>query len=216
MKPLGTITMYFPFLDDVSIETIRDAMERAHNYLDFVKILNHLVLRMDVPDLVIYFAIHHSALVLDIDSIQLISEKYGKMSILRPNLFYASVHQGNSDDLVKVHESADYILSTDPPDWLKLEMRCLKFEADMMLYPQTLYDTENVDEIKRLIKRSVLSRWQESNAFEIRGHIGGRSFFPFGASQASAQFGARQIVDVTHYVGRRKIGRRRFGGRQRC
>ncbi|MFW9912467.1 MAG: hypothetical protein ACFFEU_08340, partial [Candidatus Thorarchaeota archaeon] len=140
MEPIGTITMYFPFLDDESREIMQNIMDEAYNYCDFVQRLNERVLSEGSPELVVYFAIHHSALLLDIDSIDSISKKHGTIPILRPNLFYASVHQGNYDAVEQVHASADAVLETNPPEWLAIEMRFLKYEADLLQYPTTLYD----------------------------------------------------------------------------
>jgi tetratricopeptide (TPR) repeat protein len=154
MEPIGTITMYFPFLDDESREIMQNIMDEAYNYYDFVQRLNERVLNDDVPELAAYFALHHSALLLDIDSIDSISKKYGTVPILRPNLFYASVHQGNYDAVEQVHASADAVLETDPPDWLAVEMRFLKFEVDLLQYPKTLYDTSNLEVLEELISKS--------------------------------------------------------------
>jgi tetratricopeptide (TPR) repeat protein len=154
MKPIGTISMYFPFLDDESRVIMQNIMNEAYNYYDFVQRLNERVLNEDSPELVVYFAIHHSALLLDIDSIDSISKKYSTVPILRPNLFYASVHQGNLDAVDSIHASADSVLETDPPDWLAIEMRFLKYEADLLQYPKTLYDTHNLAELERLIGKS--------------------------------------------------------------
>jgi tetratricopeptide (TPR) repeat protein len=146
--------MYFPFLDQDTKSIMQKTMDEAHSYYDFVQRLNQRVLAEECPDLLIYFAIHHSALLLDMESINAIGKKYGKLQILRPNLYYASVHQGNAEDVAKVHASADAILESDPPDWLAIEMRFLKFEVDLLQYPKTIYDTSNLDALEKLIKRS--------------------------------------------------------------
>ncbi|MFW9849142.1 MAG: hypothetical protein ACFFF4_08375 [Candidatus Thorarchaeota archaeon] len=151
MEPIGTITQYFPFLDSESKKIIQNTMNDAYNYHDFVMHLNTIVLNEEIPDLVIYFAIHHSALLFDMDSIDKIAKRYGKLPILRPNLFYASVHQGNQQDIVKVHQSADAILQSNPPPWLEMEMRLLKFEVDLLHYPKEIYDSSNLEKIKHLL-----------------------------------------------------------------
>ncbi len=158
--------MYFPFLDDESRDIMQSIMDEAENYQDFVIRLNNQVLDEEVPDLAIYFAIHHSALLLDMESIEAIGKKYGKLPILRPNLFYASVHQGNLEDLEKVHESANQVLATDPPDWLAIEMRFLKFEADLLQYPKTLYDTNNLEKLEELIQSSSEFEFFENILFD--------------------------------------------------
>ncbi len=154
LDPIGTITQYFPFLDDETRVILQETMEDATNYHDFVMRLNQRVLTEEVSDFTIYFAIHHSALLLDMDSIENVGKKYGKLLILRPNLFYARVFQGNEEDAEKVHESADAILATNPPTWFEIETRFLKFEIDLLLYPTVIYDSKNLDTLERLIQSS--------------------------------------------------------------
>ncbi|MFW9910798.1 MAG: hypothetical protein ACFFEF_19760 [Candidatus Thorarchaeota archaeon] len=166
MEPIGTITQYFPFLDEETRDLLQSVMNDAENYHDFVMHLANVVLNEDVPDLAIYFAIHHSALILDMDNIESIGKKYGQIPILRPNLFYARVHQGNVDDLPKIHESADAVLATGPPEWLAIEMRFLKFEADLLQYPKTLCDSANLEELERLIRKSPDYKFFENILFD--------------------------------------------------
>ena len=154
MDAIGTVTMYFPFLDNESRTLLQTTMDDANNYHDFVMRLNEKVLSENVPDLAIYFAIHHSGLLLDMESIALIGKKYGKLPILRPNLFFTNVLRGKLEDVSKVHESADAVLATDPPNWLAIEMRFLKFEIDLLQYPKTLYDTSNLEALEVLIGSS--------------------------------------------------------------
>lgn len=129
-------------------------MDVSLNYHDFVMNLKERVLTEDVPEFAVYFAIHHSALLLDMDSIQAIGVKYGKMLILRPNLFYARVFQGYTEDAEMVHISSDAILATNPPTWFEIETRFLKFEIDLLFYPRVMYDSENLDTLESLIESS--------------------------------------------------------------
>ncbi|MFW9975687.1 MAG: hypothetical protein ACFFDQ_10500 [Candidatus Thorarchaeota archaeon] len=152
MEPIGTITQYFPFLDDETRRIMQSIMEKADNYHDFVSKLKNTVLHEDPTELLAYFALHHSGLLLDIETVQQIADKFGKLQLIRPSLFYASVLQGNSDHVQKAHEAVDAVLETNPPDWLALEMRCLKFEVDLLHYPKRLYDSKNVDEMESLIQ----------------------------------------------------------------
>lgn len=154
MQPIGTITMYYPFLDEETRRIMEEIMEKANNYYDFVGKLKEFVLAEEPTDLLIYFAIHHSGLLLDIDSYQEIGRKYSKVPIIQPSLFYVSVLQGNYEHVAYAHEAVDDFLSTNPPVWLALEMRCLRFEVDLLQYPKTLYNTKNVDEIERIMKHN--------------------------------------------------------------
>ncbi|MFW9846763.1 MAG: hypothetical protein ACFFD6_08450, partial [Candidatus Thorarchaeota archaeon] len=166
MKPLGTITMYFPFLDDESKEIMKHIMDEAYNYYDFVQRLNQRALEYNSPDLVAYFAVHHSAMLLDMESIEALGRKYGHLLILHPNLFYASVFQGNIEDAAKVHEASDAIIASNPPDWLEAEARFLKFEVDLLTYPKTLFDTKNLETLTKMIETSPEFEFYENILYD--------------------------------------------------
>jgi len=151
MDSIGTITTYFPFIDEETKNVLEDIMTEASDYYDFVHRLGDLVLKNDSPIMVVYFAIHHSILALDYPLIDMIREKYGEHQILGPNLFISSAFQGSVEDIEKVHEMADSIIATEPEDWLALEMHFMKFEADMRNYPKTIYESSNMEKIHELI-----------------------------------------------------------------
>ena len=59
---------------------------------------------------------------------------YKDILILGPYIHFISWFQGNYDDIMKVGEAADLVLATNPSDLIAIEMNCLKFEADMMVF----------------------------------------------------------------------------------
>ena len=151
MDSIGTITTYFPFIDEETKNVLESIMIEASDYYDFVQKLCELVLKNDSPIMVVYFAIHHAILAWDHPLINLIRNKYGEHQILGPNLFMSSAFQGTYEDIKKVHEITDAILATEPEDWIALEMHFMQFEADMRNYPTTMYDTSNMERIRELI-----------------------------------------------------------------
>ena len=48
MEPLGSITVYFPFIDEETKNVLESIMEEAYNYYDFVKILTQRILETDL------------------------------------------------------------------------------------------------------------------------------------------------------------------------
>ena len=176
MEPLGTITVYFPFIDNETRNILDSIMRKSYNYFDFVNTLKERVLDSDCSDELVYFAIHHAALLFDLKAISTIGEKYADSPILKPNIHFASAVQGNVADLDKVRESADEVLETNPDDWLALEMRFMKFEADMRRYPETMYDTSNLDEITDMIEKNPKFSFYETTLyhyFAVRANIDG-------------------------------------------
>lgn len=152
MDPIGTITQYFPFIEKETRSVLEKIMAEASDYYDFVQKLSELVLNIDSPVMVVYFAIHHCILALEYPLIDRIREKYREEHlILCPNLFITSAYQGTYEDVKKVHELAEAVLATEPEDWIALEMNFMKFEADMINYPTTIYQTSTMDRIRELI-----------------------------------------------------------------
>ena len=45
MKPMGTITKYYPFIDDESKSILNSLMEESSSYYEFVQHLDDLILR---------------------------------------------------------------------------------------------------------------------------------------------------------------------------
>ncbi|MHA1903818.1 MAG: hypothetical protein ACXADL_13035 [Candidatus Thorarchaeota archaeon] len=178
MEPLGTITQYFPFIDEDTRKVLETKMKDADNYYDFVLRVVEWVLNSDSSDMLVYFATHHAILALDFKAIDQIREKYGERQILGPYLYFASAYQGNFEDLKKVHESANAILATQPGDLLTIEMNCMKFEASMVTYPQEMYDTSSLDTIREFIKKDSRFGFYETTLNDYlsrRAHTDGDS-----------------------------------------
>ena len=176
MEPIGTITQYFPFIDEDTKNVLEDLMTKASDYYDFAQRLRELVLNKDSPIMVVYFAIYHSMLAMDFKYIEKIGKIYGHHQILGTNLFFSSAYQGNYEDVKKVHELADAVLATDPEDWIVLEMNLLKFEADMRNYPETMYRTSTMEKIRELIDSNPEFGFYEIQLHDylsVRAHIDG-------------------------------------------
>ncbi len=154
VEPIGTITRYFPFIDVETRRIMELIMRESYNFRNFVHILCDKVCQLKAPDQTIFLAVHFAALLFDFKCLDKISKIHGKLSIIRPNLFYGSAFQGRPDDFKKVRESADEVLSTHSPDWLALEMHMVKLEAENSEYPTHVYDSSTYDAIVSLIEEN--------------------------------------------------------------
>ncbi|UCH04728.1 MAG: hypothetical protein JSW05_00785 [Candidatus Thorarchaeota archaeon] len=176
MDPIGTIAQYFPVIDEDTKNVLESIMTEASDYYDFVKRLRDLVINTDSPVMVVYFAIHHSMIAMDYKLIDEIREKYEGHQILGPNLFFSSAYQGTYEDVKKVHELADAVLATQPEDWIALEMYFMKFEADMIDYPASMYQTSTMEKIRQLIDSDPRFGFYETvlnDHLGLRAHVDG-------------------------------------------
>lgn len=176
MEPIGTITQYYPFIDEEIKGVLDNTMTEASDYYDFVHRLVEFVLKNESPVMVVYFAIHFAMIGLDYKLVDMIREKYGHHQILGPNLFYSSVYQGTYDDAIEVHALTDAVLATDPEDWIALEMYLIKFEVDMRNYPSTMYKTSTMEKIRELIDSNTYFGFYEivlCDFLSIRAQVDG-------------------------------------------
>jgi tetratricopeptide (TPR) repeat protein len=154
VEPIGTITRYFPLLDPETRRIIESVMGNSYNLRNFAQALSDGVCQLKAPDQTVFLAVHFAALLFDFKSLDKIAKVHGKLSIIRPNLFYGSALQGDTSYFAKVRESANEVLSAHPPDWLTLEMLMVKLEAETSEYPTQVYDTSTYDAIVSLIEEN--------------------------------------------------------------
>jgi tetratricopeptide (TPR) repeat protein len=121
--------MYFPFVDNEVEGVLRSTMKRAYNYADFVKLLAGYVCAQEVTTILSLLAMKHSQNVCDIDSMNIISQRYGSDILIAPifHMCYSCIH--GVPHLNEAEMAAQNALDTGLEDWLELEMLILKFKA---------------------------------------------------------------------------------------
>ena len=178
MRPIGTITQYFPFIDEDTKTVLERVMKEAEDYYDFVLKLCDLVLNNDSPELVVFFAIRHATMAFEFKTINKIREKYNHHQLLGPFFYYASMYHDDYEDSKKAQEFADEVLASNPEEWIQLELNLLKFEVDMRNYPETMYKTSNLDKVYELMNSNPIFGFYESmifNDLEVRASVDGDS-----------------------------------------
>ncbi len=151
MEPIGTITMYFPFLDSDTNDLLLTIMENSSDYRDFVQTLVTTVCDTESNELTAFSATRHAVMLADFNCLQKIAEKYGNHILIRPNLFIASGVQGNHEDLIKAREAVDQVLENDLPKWLQLEMYITKLEAEVFAHPKSNFDDTTTSMVKEIL-----------------------------------------------------------------
>ena len=121
MKPLGTITMYYPFVDKKISSEIEDIMDEAENYYDFVIRLTDRACLDDTPSHLAYLAaVHAWKLSATVAKTKLL-EKFGDHNLIKS--WTASQYQVGVDAILQCIEEA---IEETKEDWLRIELLCLK------------------------------------------------------------------------------------------
>ncbi|MHA2222972.1 MAG: hypothetical protein ACXAAO_13070, partial [Candidatus Thorarchaeota archaeon] len=121
MKPLGTITMYYPLIDEKTASQVQKIMEKAENYYDFVIRLSDRACLDDTPSHLAYLAaVHAWKLSATVAKTKLL-KKFGDHPIIKS--WTASQYQLGVDAILQCIEEA---IEENSEDWLCVELLCLK------------------------------------------------------------------------------------------
>ena len=121
MRPLGTITMYYPFIDEETKDAIETSMQEASNYYDFVEILSDRVCESKTSDTLKYLAALHAWRLSATEVKRRLSERFGEDPIIKS--WTAPHHTMEIDDLLGTLDDA---IRAAKEDWLQIELLCLK------------------------------------------------------------------------------------------
>ncbi len=155
VEPVGTVTMYLEFVDKETKDTLLPILSEAYDLHDFAHLLCNRVCEGETTNQLIFMAVHFAALFFDFTALDRIAKAHGRLSIIRPNLFYGTALQGKPEDFEKVRSAADEVLASKPPDWLAMEMHLVKLEAENEEYPKVLHDSSTLDTIEGILEKQT-------------------------------------------------------------
>jgi tetratricopeptide (TPR) repeat protein len=122
MRPLGTITMYYQFIDEETISVIDDIMEHAENYYDFVIRLGKRACLEVNPSTLAHIAAVHAWRLSANDTKRELFQRFGEKDPIIKS-WSAAQHELGIDELFG---SISKAIETAMEDWLRIELFCLK------------------------------------------------------------------------------------------
>ncbi|MFW9793006.1 MAG: tetratricopeptide repeat protein [Candidatus Thorarchaeota archaeon] len=150
MKPLGTITMFFPFIDDETRTLLEQTMKKSSKYADFVKRLCDTVCSEPVTQLSHYFAYRHVWNLGEFSLFNRLVEKGIVNDLVRPFLQFAQFRRDQSVEWNEIIQDIVRALKVMRGDWFACDLYLLalnEYESYVMLteddtYMKALTDVE--------------------------------------------------------------------------
>jgi len=143
MKPMGTITKYYPFIDEESKSILDSLMNESSSYNDFVHLLCSMVLENEVPITLAYVAAVQAWWCRFEETMNRIQEKYNEVLWIKPWGYY---HGSLERDQIQQHDalvgSIERALDWSHEEWIETELHLLHTffhhpfgDADSLLEP---------------------------------------------------------------------------------
>ncbi|MFW9813805.1 MAG: tetratricopeptide repeat protein [Candidatus Thorarchaeota archaeon] len=121
MEPLGTITKYYPFIDDETKSNLGTLMKESSSYFDFIQRLSNTVLENESPDNLVYIAAAHCWYAGDIKSA--ILDKYNSLATIAPWRYYWGTHESwKFENCQVILHSLDSALESSKENWIATEL----------------------------------------------------------------------------------------------
>ncbi|MGY5860255.1 MAG: hypothetical protein RTU63_12875, partial [Candidatus Thorarchaeota archaeon] len=167
MKPLGTITMCFPYVDEETMSVLQSVMDEAENITDFTERLCDKVCSEPSSPLLEYLAfyfpyrIYYDAL---IDRL----EQAGKVSdLVTPLLLITKVNKGQGISWDEMKTSLVKALTVAPNDWIVTQLYLTWRLAAEYYYPESDVDIRPIEAINSSVNENKDLKFFKSLLLQI-------------------------------------------------
>ncbi|MFW9956248.1 MAG: tetratricopeptide repeat protein [Candidatus Thorarchaeota archaeon] len=160
MEPIGTITMYYPFLQHGIVHTLDTIMLEATDYHDFVVRLCQKVCTEDVPDTLTYLAAVHALNLASSEMKEKLVLRHGDNALVRALV---------TDDYRSRIAAIEEAMSRDLDNWIELELYYLN-----MINPDFrdhLTSLSSFDKARKLLEIDARLKCFEPLILTIQGTI---------------------------------------------
>jgi tetratricopeptide (TPR) repeat protein len=123
---MGTITKYYPFIDEETQSILNSLMDESSSYFDFVQRLANEVLEKEVPVNLAYLAAVQAWWAREVEIMSQIQARYNDVSCIRP---WGYPHGEASSDQLRYHdavvEAIKEAMDISLDDWMVTELHLL-------------------------------------------------------------------------------------------
>ncbi len=159
MKPMGTITKYYPFIDEETQSILDILMKESSSYNDFVQKLCDVVITNEIPTNLAYISAVQAWWCRKEETMSLIQEKYTDESRIRP---WGYIHSSTLTDQERYHdavvEAIETALATSLEDWVATELHLLHAYFHFPVFGDNPSLIEPLEKSKILIDTNPLLR----------------------------------------------------------
>jgi len=167
---MGTITKYYPFIDDDTKSILDTLMDEASSYYDFVGLLCKTVLENEVPINLGYLAAVHAWWTRKKDVIDHIQEKFKDVPYIHPWKYIPDITDMKQEIIHnQIVESLDRVLKVPVEDWIETELHLLHAYFHYPYFGDVSGLLKPIEEARKLVDTNPLLKCFESLIYCLEG-----------------------------------------------
>ena len=179
MKPIGTVTKYYPLVGDETQNALESLMQEAENFYNFLVLLGERVCSEDIPLSLAFLAAYWSWRAMVVETEDRIVERYKDTPIIRPWTFPRVNNLVEAQFQPEMVKALDAAISSEPEDWIlmHLHLRNMNVQAGV---PESM---EAYEAAKKLLDETPRLECFKTDILYIEAHIKEREGDRRGALQ---------------------------------
>ncbi|MGY5871885.1 MAG: tetratricopeptide repeat protein [Candidatus Thorarchaeota archaeon] len=159
MDPIGTITRYYPFVDNESVHVLESVVSKSKDLRDFVHNLADEVIHQNQSSDLIFLAVLFASQTGETDIKYKISEKHGNEILIKPWIIpsWTPTESGLESGVNQIAEVVEVAINTNPEDWILLHLHIMKAHSFVAV-------PDGAEAL--LAARNLITKYQELECFE--------------------------------------------------
>ena len=155
MKPIGTITKYYPFINSDTRTKIEEVMELSNNFSDFVSRLIQTIQSKDENPYLKFLVIFWCESLRKHKELRQLSDLCWNDPYCRPYLTLELVREGSSVAHDDVIDSIKNALSLNPDDWIAVILNIFLFSLAIEHYYETPLIEQAFSNVQSLLQDNI-------------------------------------------------------------
>lgn len=167
MKPIGTVTKYYPLVDDETRTALDSLIHESENFYDFLVQLGETVCSEEAPLSLSFLAAYWSWRGEVAETEDRIVERYKDTPIIRPWTFPRVNNLVEAQFQPEMVKALDYAISSEPEDWILMHLHFRKMSVQAGI-PEAM---ESYEAAKKIVDDTPKLECFRADILYREGHI---------------------------------------------
>ncbi|MHA1907821.1 MAG: tetratricopeptide repeat protein [Candidatus Thorarchaeota archaeon] len=151
MKPIGSITNFYRFLDAEDQKIMEEILEKATHYVDYVDLLGKKLLEIEASPKLVHVGARIARTLTGFDLLEKLGNKYPDNDLIRPQYIWARVNIGK-EEMSALEEACRTAIEAQHDDWITFSFHFLRLFTSEGNITNSKTQQDAISAMDRLVK----------------------------------------------------------------